>query len=258
MNFFNQTLIGITTYFDAHRLIFKHRLWGYLIAPGIINAIVFCTLTILVFRYANDITQLIINWLAAGTSLAEFLVENRGVISFLLSLIIKIIFFIGYLSVYKYIVLLLMSPVLALMSERVETILSGNDTPFNFADFINDMLRGMLLALRNLFLEILLLAAVFLLSFIPLAGFITPFVSFYISSYYYGFSMLDYSNERRRLPIRVSILAVRSKNGVAFGNGALFYLLLMLPFIGWIVAPAYSVTAAAIANRKVADKFGQQ
>jgi CysZ protein len=144
-----------------------------------------------------------------------------------------------------------MSPLLALLSERVENILTAKNYPFRFNHFISDVLRGILLALRNLFLEVLLFIVVSILSFIPVVNLICPFLSFYISGYFYGFSMLDYSNERKRFTIKRSIHFIRMQRGVAFGNGAVFYLMLMIPFVGWLIAPAYSVTAAAIAGNKI-------
>ena len=147
-----------------------------------------------------------------------------------------------------------MSPLLALLSERVERILTGKNYPFNWFDFLHDVVRGILLALRNLVIELLLLCLVFMIGFIPVLNFITPALTFYISSYYYGFSMLDYSNERKRFTMKQSIYFISKNRGVAFGNGAVFYLLLLLPFVGWVIAPALSVTAAAIADENLKNK----
>lgn len=251
MNFFSQVRLGVSTYSDAHQLIIKHKLWVYIIAPGIINIAVFVLSFIAISSLSNEVVDWLLNSLSSFFDYPELLSETKGVLAFVIIVFIKIAFVFLYLSVYKYIILILMSPLLALLSERVETILTGNNYPFNMFDFLHDVIRGIALALRNLLVEISLLILVFLIGFIPLLNLITPLITFYISSYYYGFSMLDYSNERKRFTIKQSIHFIRMQRGVAFGNGAVFYGLLLLPFIGWLIAPAYSVTAAAIAREKL-------
>lgn len=251
MNFFSQVRLGISSYSDAHQLIFKHKLWVYIIAPGIINIVVFIVSFLFISKLSNEFVEWVLNSISSFLGYPELLSETKGVLALAITIVIKIAFVFLYLSVYKYIILILMSPLLALLSERVETILTGNNYPFNMFDFLHDVIRGIALAVRNLVVELLLLFVVFFIGFIPLLNLATPFLTFYISSYYYGFSMLDYSNERRRFTVKQSIHFIRMQRGVAFGNGAVFYGLLLLPFIGWLIAPAYSVTAAAIAREKL-------
>lgn len=251
MNFFSQVRLGVSTYSDAHQLIIKHKLWVYIIAPGIINIAVFIVSFLFISSLSNEFVEWALNNISAFLGYPELLSETKGLLELVITSFIKIAFVFLYLSIYKYIILILMSPLLALLSERVENILTGNNYPFNMFDFLHDVIRGIALALRNLLVEISLLILVFLIGFIPLLNLITPLITFYISSYYYGFSMLDYSNERKRFTIKQSIHFIRMQRGVAFGNGAVFYGLLLLPFIGWLIAPAYSVTAAAIAREKL-------
>jgi CysZ protein len=253
MNFINQVYLGVSTYKEAHRLIFKHKLWWYILAPGIIN----CILFLLTFAWLNALAK---TWATALLSNANewmptWLSLQSDIVTWLIALVIKLGFLIVYLSVYKYVILILMSPLLALLSERVERIITGKVSQFNLQQFIADVVRGMLLAMRNFLIEITLLAILFVCSFIPLLQLASPVLAFYISSYYYGFSMLDYSNERRQYSIARSIRFTRLQKGVAFGNGGVFYILLLFPVFGWLIAPAYAVTAAAIARLQLADVY---
>lgn len=251
MNFFSQVRLGISSYGDAHQLIFKHKLWLYLIAPGIINIVVFIVCFLFISSLSNEFVEWALNSISAFLGYPELWSESKGVIVLVITIVIKLAFIFFYLSIYKYIILILMSPLLALLSERVEFILNGNSYPFNMFNFLHDVVRGIALTVRNIMVELILLMVLFIIGFIPVLNFATPFLAFYISSYYYGFSMLDYSNERKRFTIKQSIHFIRMQRGVAFGNGAVFYGLLFLPFIGWLIAPAYSVTAAAIAREKL-------
>ena len=58
--------------------------------------------------------------------------------------------------------------------------------------------------------------------------------------------MLDYSFERHKLSPAESVLFIGKHRGLAIGNGLIFYLMHILPVIGWILAPAYAVVAATI------------
>jgi CysZ protein len=84
------------------------------------------------------------------------------------------------------------------------------------------------------------------LSFIPVIGWITPLIAFFIECYFYGFSMMDYSCERHQLTTKQSISFIKAHRGMALGNGMVFYLLMFIPVLGWIMAPSYAVIAATI------------
>jgi CysZ protein len=63
----------------------------------------------------------------------------------------------------------------------------------------------------------------------------------------YGFSMLDYSMERHQKTMCQSTYYIGTHKGIDIGNGLVFYLMHFLPFIGWVLAPAYAVVAATLA-----------
>jgi CysZ protein len=42
-----------------------------------------------------------------------------------------------------------------------------------------------------------------------------------------------------------SIFYISNHRGLAIGNGLVFYFIHLLPVIGWVLAPAYAVIAAA-------------
>jgi CysZ protein len=58
--------------------------------------------------------------------------------------------------------------------------------------------------------------------------------------------MLDYSCERHKLTASESIEFIGKHKGLSIGNGMVFYLMHLLPFVGWALAPAYAVVAATI------------
>jgi CysZ protein len=71
-------------------------------------------------------------------------------------------------------------------------------------------------------------------------------IAFLVECYYYGFSMLDYSTERHKLSPSQSITFISNRRGLAIGNGMVFFLMHIIPFVGWVLAPAYAVIAATL------------
>jgi CysZ protein len=151
-----------------------------------------------------------------------------------------------YFSLFKYVWLIVGSPIFAYLSEKTESILENKEFPFSWQQLWKDMLRGIKLAVRNSLWQTVYTISILILSFIPVAGWVAPVISLFVECYYYGFSMLDYSCERHQLTPSQSIAFVSKRKGLAIGNGLVFYLFHLLPVIGWIFAPAYAVVAATI------------
>jgi CysZ protein len=148
--------------------------------------------------------------------------------------------------------LIILSPLLAALSEKTEKLLTGNTYPFNLGHFVKDVLRGIRIVIRNSFMELLLTIGLFIFGFVPVIGYISPVILFFVTCYYYGFSMIDYTNERQRLSVKQSVRFVRKNRGFAIANGMIFYLVFFfVPLVGFMVAPAYAVVAATLGVHKI-------
>ncbi|MCC6655929.1 MAG: EI24 domain-containing protein [Flavobacteriales bacterium] len=142
----------------------------------------------------------------------------------------------------KYIVLILLSPLLAYASERTEEILTGRIYPFRAGQFLKDVGRGILMALRNGGLELLINVLLWSITlFVAILAPVTVVLLWLVSSWFYGFSMFDYVYERHRLGIRASARAAWERPGMVLANGMLFNLLMNPPFLHWILGPLLSV-----------------
>ncbi len=245
-----ELVIAIQSYFEAHRFIIKNKLWKWILVPGIIYAILFCVGMYFFIKSDN----MFINWVVNVTHLKSWLdkVEN-GLLQFLFafaSLILWVILLLFYFSLFKYIVLIVGSPVFAYLSEKTEAILEGREYKFNFKILQKDIARGIQIALRNTLWQTVYTISIIILSFIPVIGWATPVLAILVECYYYGFSMLDYSSERRNMNKAESIYFIGNHKGLAIGNGIIFYMMHLVPFLGWVLAPAYAVIAATISMRK--------
>jgi len=248
---FKNFSLGITTYSEAHRFIKKHKLWGYVVLPGILNIILLTIIIILGWNFAAQITDYIFDLLGLNKEITGFTKYLVIGLSYVLKFGLRIIFIIVYFSIYQFIVLMIMSPILAFLSEKTEKLINGSEYPFSMRQLIKDIIRGNIIVVRNIFVELFWIIIFFFVSYIPIIGLLSPVVLFIIAGYFYGFSMIDYCSERHKLSIHQSVHFVRKNKGFAISNGIIFYLLLLIPFVGVMIAPSYAVVAATIGTEKI-------
>ena len=241
-----ELVIAIQSYFKAHRFISKHGLWKWILIPGIIYAILFFFGMWLFWSSSTEA----ITWLSARLGIIQWLKESdNSFLNFIFilgSLMFRLILMFFYFSFFKFLFLIVGSPVFAYLSEKTEAILEGKEYPFSWGQLMKEIVRGIKLALRNTLWQTVYTLAILILSVIPVVGWITPVIAFLVECYYYGFSMLDYSCERHKLTPSQSIEFISRHKGLAIGNGIVFFLMHGLLFVGWVLAPAYAVVAATI------------
>lgn len=241
-----EIIIAIQSYLKAHEFIVKHRLWKWILIPGILYALLFVGGIYLFFISSSEA----IDYLFTLTGLKNWMLKMEGSwFKFLFifgQIILHLVMMLFYFSLFKYMFLIIGSPLFAYLSEKTAAIMEGRDFPFIFRQLLADILRGIRLALRNALWQTVYTFSILLLSFIPLLGWFTPLIALLVECYYLGFSMLDYSCERNKLSTSASINFIGRHKGLAVGNGIVFYTLHWLPVLGWILAPSYAVVAATI------------
>ena len=207
-----------------------------------------CSLSACIFSVIPPV--ILLSGIILKTGLKQWLDKiNSSFLGFLFtmgSLLLWLILMLFYFSLFKYIFLIVGSPLFAYLSERTEAIIEGKNFPFSFPQFFNDMKRGVSIAARNSLWQTVYVLSILLLSLIPFIGWLTPVLAVLVECYYYGFSMLDYSMERHKKTPAESIFFIGSHKGLAVGNGLVFYMMHAIPILGWILAPAYSVVAATL------------
>jgi CysZ protein len=243
-----EIIISLQAYHHSHRFIIKHRLWKWILIPGLIYTILFCVGIYLFY--------------VSSSSAIEFMLLKSGVrewmdkmqsswLSYLLifaQFILNLILLLFYFSLFKYLFLIIGSPLFAYLSEKTESIIEGKDYPFSFKQLMKDIIRGVRLALRNMLWQTVYTVSILILSFIPVIGWVTPLLALLVECYYLGFSMLDYSCERNKLSTAQSISFIGRHKGLAIG------LMHFIPILGWLLAPSYAVIAATISLHKAKNE----
>lgn len=246
-----EIVIAIQSYFKAHKFIKKHKLWKWIIIPGIVYTILFVVSMYYFGKTANSFME----WLSLETGLKAWLDKMQssflGFFFALAGIILLLIQMLLYFSLFKYVWLIVGSPVFAYLSEKTDAILQGRTLPFSFKQLIKDMLRGIRIAVRNALWQTVYMVSIVLLSIIPVVGWFTPVIALLVECYYYGFSMLDYNCERKQMNAQQSIYFIGRHKGLAIGNGIVFYMMHIIPLAGWVLAPAYAVVAATMSMHEI-------
>lgn len=231
-------------YGDAILLIKKHRMGNmFLISLLFYLIIVFLSAT-LIWLGMDKAIDFIVH-LKIFAQLLDWMNQFPW-ISWLFKLALFLSSFFVFVSFYKFIFLAIASPLYAYISEKTAEKITGKVVSFNTTQFLKDVLRGIQLSLRNFVKQLIWTMLLFTLSFIPLVGFVFSFLIMMLDCYYYGFAMIDYNCERDRKTPWESRQWMMQRKGLALGNGFIFYLAFLIPFIGIIIAAPLSAMAASI------------
>lgn len=253
-----EIVIAIDSYFQAHRFIKQYKLWKWILIPGVIYALLF----VISMYFFGQSASSVIEWLSLKTGLKGWLDKMNsgflGLLATLAGLILWLILMLFYFSLFKYVWLIVGSPLFAYLSEKTASILRNETYDFSTAQFIKDVSRGIKLSVRNALWQTVYFVAIIILSLLPVVGWIAPLIALFIESFYYGFSMLDYSCERSKMTASESIYFVNQHKGLAIGNGVVFYIMHWVPVIGWVLAPAYAVIAATFSMMKYRETVQPQ
>lgn len=215
MQFIRNFFFGIKAYWKAIQFIKEHKLYWYILIPAVFMLGIYKLGEY--FQHRKTVPQ----------------VNNMNdIIWFLIYMMAEISIALLLMNFAKYLVVILLSPLLAHLSEKTERILTGNTYTFNPNQFMKDVKRGIRIALRNLMWQYFFFLIIFFVAFL---GWKDPqnapifYLVFVISFYYYGFSFLDYVNERRKLDIDESVLFVRQHRGLSIALGFIYSLLILVP-----------------------------
>jgi len=237
---------GFSNFFKAIPFIFKHGLWWVFIIPLILNIALYISGFELMDYFGDWMNTLIHNWFTNPTD-SWFMSILPGFLAGMAKLIMQIIFFFAFAYFSGYVLLIILSPLFAWLSEKTDQLVNGNNYPFEWKQFFKDIWRGIILAVRNLLLETGISVFLFIVTFIPVIGqVISPLSAiflFLLSSYFYGFSFMDYTGERKRFKVKERVQIIRKNKGMAIANGALFSLSLIIPFCGTTLAGFSAIVA---------------
>jgi len=228
---------GFTSYFGALNFVVEHKLYKYLIISGLISLVIGAVIISGSYIVSDNLGGMLISfypWEIGEDYVKTFLEFVSG----------GLVLVLGFL-LFKYILLVLISPFMGPLSAQVETIITerSESSKFSIKQISYEMIRGIRVASRNITREIIITLFLLLIGLIPLITvFITPLI-FLVQAYFAGFSNFDYFLERRTT-VSQSVKYIRRHRWQAIGNGTAFLLLLVIPVVGLFFAPVLGTIAA--------------
>ena len=241
MKFLKHFYLGITAYFKAIDFVFREKLWYFFIIPLV--------LSLLLYFAGNALLENLYQYDYGNPQTIRELIWDL-----IKMLLLQTLIFIS-IELRKYIVLILLSPLISKLSLITEERLTGNTYKFSWERYLADIRRAIRIIFGNLVIQygISLVWISLTLIFSGLKPY-TPGVLIAIGFYFYGFGMIDYVNERRRLNIDQSVAFVRRHAGFAIGIGSVFSLLFLVPYeVGVTIAPVLAIVAATIGMHEIVD-----
>ena len=215
MRFFKNLLFGFKAYIKAIKFIIKHKWYWYLAIPA--------ALMLIIYKLGEMVME---HHVIPKVDNVNEIVWSMIYIMFEIAVAVLLMKFA------KYLVVIILSPLLSALSMKTERILTGRVYPWEFKQLVKDIKRAMKIVVRNIMWETLFLIILLSVSYI---GWDDPakspifYITYAIGFFYYGFGFLDYINERRRLDMDQSITFVRDHRGMTIAIGAVYSVLLLVP-----------------------------
>jgi len=236
-----QLFLAGKSYGQAIRLIDKYKLWSLLILPAILSLIIAIIVGGLAWMTSRDVLTFIIN----KYSFNDFDEKMGSVLKFTVSIIVRLVMLFFYLKIYRYLILIILSPVFVNISNALQSAIYGDNQKADIWSYCYCSFRGIKIAIRNFIYEILL---TFVLVFISLIIFwilpLIPILILFIESYFFGMTLMDYKFNQNDIGQKDGISITRNHSGLAITNGLVFNLIILVPIIGVIVGPVWAFIAS--------------
>ena len=243
---------GFTAFFRGVAFTFSRGLWPWYLLTLLLWVVLVTAVSV---SLASYFTGLLENWLNSFLpsenhpegmwNLVKFWF-SKG-LAYTLTLVTHLLIWYIVGRYIKYIIQLLLAPLLAYISAVTEEKLTGKSYVFHWVEFLKDILRGIALTIRNIVLETLMVVCSFFVCWtFPLAGLIFPLVLYLVNCFFMGFNFIDYAAERKRMSIGKSTGWMLKNYGAVTGFGLAYNLISMFPLLDWLLAPISAASGGAI------------
>lgn len=236
---------GCSAYSEVYEIISRLKLWKFFVIPMLISFLVFSMILVVSFSLSSSIGSYIASFWSW-----DFGQETIHAISRFFGGLLIIIF--GFIS-FKHIIMALSAPFMGPISKIIEDDINGVVSQVKTSTPSGLLMRGIRISLRNLLRELVLSIPILLFGLIPVVGFFSVVMLFLMQAYFAGFGNMDYTLERH-FSYQKSVFFVKKNKGIAMGNGIVFMLFLLIPFVGIIFIIPFSVTSATIATLKIINE----
>jgi len=253
INYYNETMVsGLQLFFKAHNFILANKLKRYLFISGFFFLVLFSIGINWLLNLMASIESPTIEWAIPKINIFfNFTDEELRQGFTAVFWILRKTIIVNKDAIFLFIFMIIGTPYFSFISSKTEELINGKTYPFKWKIFIGEIRRGLKISIRNTFKQLLFFIAITLIAFIPYMFVITPLATFIVQAYYNGVLITDYSLERNQFTIKESEQYYKKNKTSMFTIGLGFMFLLLIPVIGWFVAPTYALVASAFYFLKV-------
>ena len=248
-----ELILSIRAYFLAHEFILAHKLWKWMALPGIIYTI----LLIIGMNYFGQTSSLFIESIILKTGLKSFIDSlNSNWLGFFITMGSFWLWFtllLFYFALFKYLFLIFFAPLFAYLHLRILAIQQAMPFKLNQKEYLKLVLRSTKVNLNNMLWQTVYLIPIVLVCTLPVLGWFTPLFTILLESYFLGFAMMDFGLATEKQNKSLANTYLSQHKGLPIGNGIVFYLLHLLPIIGWVTAPFYALVAAHLNTQEIKE-----
>ena len=231
-------ITGAGYFFRGLSMLPDRGIRAFVVLPLLANILLFALLGSLAYDYIQSITgsaeEALPSWLSF---LTWVLVPLLWVLGGLVS---------GYAS--TLLVLLLTSPFHALLAEKVEERVTGEQVPAleGIGAALMEIPRGIAREIRKFIYYLPMALAVLIISFIPGLNAFSPFLWFLLGAWMMGLQFLDYPMDNHRLPFNEVKAACAARRLSSLGFGGTVAFVTGIPLLNMIVVPAAVIGATLL------------
>lgn len=151
------------------------------------------------------------------------------------------------------VILVVLSPLMSHIADRVWVSL-GNPVPHDtVATVARGIARGALVAVKYACFQVLALLVVLLVGFLPVVGFLAPFLALLVNAFFYGATFSDYALERAGLSAGRAVDFAGRRRAEVAGVGLPFAVAMLIPFLGSYLALFLAPASVAAGARIVGE-----
>jgi len=244
-SFMKSVVFTIKSMIEAFEVIGEAKLKRYYLLPGLLNSALIYVL--------YQVSKLISTGLF-GRLESLFKLETYESLAFLaIKILVAFVAFLLYFFVYKALLLMILSPFLSYISEKVESHVTGKKFDFTMKENLHFIWRGIVISGKSFVKESIATLVFLTLSVLTPINLFTPFFIFMVQCYFIGFSFMDYTLERHDFTPEESTKFLRKNALLAIINGSIFVAILIIPIAGVFLAPLISCVSITLCTLKVLE-----
>ena len=246
----SKTKISLKYYWEAFGFINKNKLWWSYAIPIAFNTIllgllVYCSMKI-GSSAQNTLDRLILSYISIPESWAFI----KNLVDAFIYIIVIVTCLMLYLFIFKFIIFILLGPFFSYIGDLAQNRLNGEQSKLSLKTLILSLKVSLIVNLRLLTLQSFWMILAYITMIIPILNLLSPFLLIIIEFYFSGASIINNNCERALMTKSQTTDFYKKNRAYLPGLGLGFWIIMLIPLIGWVIAPIIAVVASVLLYEK--------